>query len=125
MKYLLIYFISLLGFAQDFSSLNSKNVLEKVISKSSSENTISSTVIQYGYGNQALIKSGYQNILVSQFGNSNQIMMNTETLNNSFININMIGHSNEIIVQGINNISKQMSIELMGNHRTIHIHNTR
>lgn len=124
MKYFYLLFISVWGFAQDFNQINSSNVLDYV---SVSNNTFFSntTITQLGNSNQSLIQMNRGIVDVLQFGNSNQFYFNGLDAQPALMNVNMYGSNNLIQVTGSNNISRGMSIEVLGHNRTIFITNQR
>lgn len=112
--------------AQNFNAINSNNILD-FISKSEENNSIGyySNIYQNGNNNLANVLMQNTAISVQQEGNQNILYFNSCNTNgdNYSLDIYMRGDQNRIEITGINSISNGMSIEVLGNNKTILIDN--
>ncbi|MFV0228709.1 hypothetical protein OBK05_13620 [Empedobacter falsenii] len=112
--------------AQDFEAVNSNTVLD-FISKSEENNFSGYYSNIYQIGNDNLVNVLMQNsaISIQQEGNQNSLFFNSGHTNGIYnsLDIYMRGNYNRIEVTGVNSISNGMSIELLGNNKTVIINN--
>ena len=112
--------------AQDFNLINSNNILD-FISKSEENKPTGyySNIYQIGNNNLANVVMYNSAISVLQDGNQNNFNFNsghTNGVNNS-LDVFMRGNNNRVEIIGVNSISNGMSLELLGNNKTIIITN--
>ncbi|MFV0152275.1 hypothetical protein OBK24_02975 [Empedobacter falsenii] len=123
---LFFLFIKLSLMAQDFEAVNSNTVLD-FISKSEENNFSGYYSNIYQIGNDNLVNVLMQNsaISIQQEGNQNSLFFNSGHTNGIYnsLDIYMRGNYNRIEVTGVNSISNGMSIELLGNNKTVIINN--
>lgn len=123
---LFFLFIKLSLIAQDFEAVNSNTVLD-FISKSEENNFSGYYSNIYQIGNDNLVNVLMQNsaISIQQEGNQNSLFFNSGHPNGIYnsLDIYMRGNYNRIEVTGVNSISNGMSIELLGNNKTVIINN--
>ena len=123
---LFFLFIKLSLMAQDFEAVNSNTVLD-FISKSEENNFSVYYSNIYQIGNDNLVNVLMQNsaISIQQEGNQNSLFFNSGHTNGIYnsLDIYMRGNYNRIEVTGVNSISNGMSIELLGNNKTVIINN--
>jgi len=112
--------------SQSFKEINSNNIFS-YISKASVDmqtNQSANNIIQIGNNN--LIEATLINdqLISVQLGNNNQTTYKDYNSSQSAgMLIQSIGDNNQIVVDGSNSISNNMSVEVIGNNKTIFIEN--
>ncbi|MEG0528784.1 MAG: hypothetical protein RR578_00395 [Bacilli bacterium] len=112
--------------AQDFNLINSNNVLDFISNvEENKPREYYSNIYQIGNNNLANILMQNSTIDIQQVGNQNILYFNSGNTNgvNNSLDISIRGNQNLVEITGVNSISNGMSLELLGNNKTVIINN--
>jgi hypothetical protein len=112
--------------AQDFNLINSNNVLDFISNvEENKPREYYSNIYQIGNNNLANILMQNSTIYIQQVGNQNILYFNSGNTNgvNNSLDISIRGNQNLVEITGVNSISNGMSLELLGNNKTVIINN--
>lgn len=117
--YIFFVFFPICIYAQDLKSINANNVIDYL--------NINSKTITVQNGNYNLIDLYlHDNVIdVIQVGHYNNLQYDTRNNVNSghHTQVEMFGNNNSIQIIGANSISDEMNLQIIGDNRTVLIHN--
>ncbi|MBF0597264.1 hypothetical protein [Faecalibacter rhinopitheci] len=117
--YIFFVFLPICIYAQDLKSINANNVIDYL--------NINSKTITVQNGNYNLIDLYlHDNVIdVIQVGHYNNLQYDTRNNVNSghHTQVEMFGNNNSIQIIGANSISDEMNLQIIGDNRTVLIHN--
>lgn len=117
--YIFFVFLPICIYAQDLKSINANNVIDYL--------NINSKTITVQNGNYNLIDLYlHDNVIdVIQVGHYNNLQYDTRNNVKSghHTQVEMFGNNNSVQIIGANSISDEMNLQIIGDNRTVLIHN--
>lgn len=114
---------------QSISDINANNIMAyyysgNLIKTTEAKSNSEGLIIQIGNDNNAEISLIDDKVTTMQLGDNNTIFyQDRNALQSSIMSINLQGNNNSVEVLGSNSISDGMSIEIIGNDKTVLVEN--